>query len=49
MCAEEDAGADEVEGREGIDGAGEAEPEAAADTGADDEAGGSGAGVGVGE
>lgn len=49
MCAEEYAGADEVEGRDGVDAAGEAEPEAVADTGADVEASGRGAGVGVGE
>lgn len=49
MCAEEDAGADEVEGRDGVDAAGEDDLEAAADTGADVEASGRGAGVGVGE
>lgn len=49
MCAEEDAGADEVEGRVGVDAAGEEELEAVADTGADVEASGRGAGVGVGE
>lgn len=35
MCAEEDAGADEVEGRAGVDAAGEDELETVADTGAD--------------
>lgn len=47
MRAEEDAGADEVEGRDGVEAEGEAEPEVVADTGADVEA--SGRGVGVGE
>lgn len=49
MCAEEDAGADEVEGRDGVDAAGEAGVEAGADTVTDVEAGGREAGVGVGE
>jgi hypothetical protein len=49
VCAEEGAGADEVEGRDGVDAAGEDELEAVADTGADVEASGRGAGVGVGE
>jgi hypothetical protein len=49
VCAEEYAGVDEVEGRDGVDAMGEAEPEAVADTGADVEAAGRGAGVGVGE
>lgn len=35
MCAEEDAGADEVEGRVGVDAAGDDELEPVADTGAD--------------
>lgn len=49
ICAEEDAGADEVEGRDGVDAAGEPEVEVVADTGADEEGGGRGPGVGIGE
>ena len=35
--AEEDAGADEVDGREGVDAVGEVEPEVGADADADDD------------
>jgi len=47
--AEEDAGADEVEGSDGVDVAGETGAEAGADTGADVEADGRDASAGAGE